>query len=121
MDSDSLEKLPLPKSINYTDEELEVHRRFIEDDNEEARAINDSASGTGSSGGASGGSGWYSSLKPFMSLKIILVLILLAALISSTYFYDFLNTIKYLNEQPMKIRITQLVLFIGLGYCTQYM
>jgi hypothetical protein len=112
MDSDSLEKLPLPKSINYTDEELEVHRRFIEDDNEEARAINDSAGS---------GSGWYSSLKPFMSLKIILVLILLAALISSTYFYDFLNTIKYLNEQPMKIRITQLILFIGLGYCTQYM
>jgi hypothetical protein len=117
MDSDSLEKLPLPKSINYTDEELEVHRRFIEDDNEEARAINDS----GASGSSGSGSGWYSSLKPFMSLKIILVLILLAALISSTYFYDFLNTIKYLNEQPMKIRITQLVLFIGLGYCTQYM
>lgn len=115
MDSDSLEKLPLPKTVTYTDEELEVHRRFIEDDNEETKALKND---DGSSGG---GSGWYSSLKPFMSLKIILVLILLAALISSTYFYDFLNTIKYLNEQPMKIRITQLVLFTGLGYCTQYM
>lgn len=115
MDSDSLEKLPLPKSINYTDEELEVHRRFIEDDNEESRALKNDADSGGSSGG------WYSSLKPFMSLKIILVLILLAMLISSTYFYEFLNTIKYLNEQPMKIRITQLLLFTGLGYCTQYM
>jgi len=118
MDSDTLEKLPLPKTVNYTDEELEVHRRFIEDDTESSKPL---SSSTDSGGKPSAISGWLGYLKPYFNLKTIAVLILLFFLISSNYFYEFLNTIKYLNEQPMKIRLTQIALFLSAGYCTQYL
>lgn len=114
MDSDTLEKLPLPKTVNYTDEELEVHRRFIEDDTESSKPLTEGDK-------SSANNGWTGYLKPYFNLKTIAVLILLFFLISSNYFYDFLNTIKYLNEQPMKIRLTQIALFLSVGYCTQYL
>lgn len=106
-DSDSLETLPVPKTVKYSSEEIDVHNRFIEDDKKEVLTEEEVVSDK-----------WYS---PFMSLKIIAVIILLAFAISSNAFYNFLDTIKYLNEQPMKIRVTQLTTFVILSYLTQYL
>ncbi len=118
-DYDSLEELPLPKSVSYSSEELEVHKRFIEDDNDSSKPI---ASGGGSGGIAK--NEWLPDscqfLAPFLNLKSIALLIILLFVIWSSYFKEFLNTIKYLNEQPMKIMITQIILSVVFGFLTQY-
>ena len=117
-DYDSLEELPLPKSVSYSSEELEVHKRFIEDDNDSSKA---NASG---SGGGIAKNEWLPDscqfLAPFLNLKSIALLIILLFVIWSSYFKEFLNTIKYLNEQPMKIMITQIILSLVFGFLTQY-
>jgi hypothetical protein len=116
MDSDSLDSLPLPKSVSYSQEELEVHRRFIDDDNDKSKPLSDTS-------GVSGDS-WIPDsckfMRPFLNLKSIALLIILLFVIWSSYFKDFLNTIKYLNEQPMKITITQILLSLIFGFFTQY-
>lgn len=89
---DPLDKLPLPKTINYTEEEKDILSRFIEPDNP-SESKNE-----------------WGTMQ--ISLKNLFIIFILFCIFANTYFHAFLDTITYFNGSPLKIYIASGTLFL---------